>query len=120
LKEKPVEALPEKQKIIEKAPPPEIKTPQIAPQQPAPKPKQTGCGVLFVPEKSVFVIEHSRWPTKATADSVAAQLAKNANLPATVQQSASATGRTSFSVLLGAFKSRKAAEEACAKLNDAK
>jgi hypothetical protein len=120
LKEKPAEAPPAKIKITEKAPPTENKKPEIVSQQPAPKPAVTGCTVLFVAEKTVFAIEHSRWPTKAAADEVAAKLAKSTNLPATVRKGASESGRASFSVLLGAFKSRGAAEEACAKLNATK
>ncbi|MGA3245291.1 MAG: SPOR domain-containing protein [Bacteroidota bacterium] len=129
-KQVPVEAAPEKKKIIEKAPPPEnkkpenkkpeIKKPEIAPQQSAPKPKETVCTVVFVAAKRIFVIEHSRWPTKAAADEVAARLAKWTNLPATVRKGTSETGRASYSVLLGAFQSRRAAEEACAKLNGTK
>jgi len=129
-KQVPVEAAPEKKKIIEKAPPPEnkkpenkkpeIKKPEIAPQQSAPKPKETVCTVVFVAAKRIFVIEHSRWPTKAAADEVAARLAKRTNLPATVRKGTSETGRASYSVLLGAFQSRRAAEEACAKLNGTK
>ncbi len=120
LKEKPAEAPPARSNATEKAPSPEIKTPQIIPQQPAPKPEQAPCTVLFVPEKTLFVIEHSRWPTKAAADEAAAKLAKRTNLPVTLRKGTSDAGRPSYSVLLGAFKSRSAAEEACERLNETK
>ncbi len=116
LKEKPAEAPSAKSNATQEAPPPEVKTPQITLQQSAPKPKEAGCTVLFIAEKTLFVIEHSKWPTKAAADEVAAKLAKRTNLPATVRKGTSDAGRPSYSVLLGAFKSRSAAEEACAKL----
>ncbi|MGA3246377.1 MAG: SPOR domain-containing protein [Bacteroidota bacterium] len=110
---KPVEKVAPKPKIVEKAPQTEIKKPTIAPEQKTEKPEQVPCIVTFWPEKLIFGIQHSDWRTKSSADSAAASLAHKSRLAAFVQPVVSPDGKVSYRVLLGAFKSRKAADDAC-------
>lgn len=117
---KPAETVVPKQRIVGKTPPKETPTQTIVPQQPTAKPEQVPCIVVFWPEKLVFGIHHSDWRKKSSADSAAAVLAKKSVLNVFVEPEVSRDGRVTYRVLLGAFKSRKAAEKACDKLQDLK
>jgi hypothetical protein len=116
-KQKPAEVPPPTEKIAVKVPAFEVVKPVVVPQTPS-KAERVECTVLFRPQRLVFVIEHSRWPTRASAKWVAERLAKRTKLPVRVMRGVSQAGRASFSVVVGAFKSRKAAEDACAQVRE--
>ena len=113
---KPAETFVPKQKTVGKAPPKETPAHAIVPPQPTAKPEQVPCVVVFWPEKLVFGIHHSDYRKKSSADSAAVVLAKKSVMNVFVGPVVSRDGRVTYRVLLGAFKSRKAAEKACDKL----
>jgi hypothetical protein len=110
---KPAEVVAAKPKSGLKTPQTEIKKQTIGPGQSAEKPEQVQCVVVFVPKKLLFSIEHSDWRKKSSADSAAAYLAHKSRLAVFVEPVVSVEGKVSYRVLLGVFRSRKAAEEAC-------
>ena len=95
------------------------KTISPAPQQTI-RPEQVPCEVDFWPERLVFGIHYSDWKSRVSADSAALELSRKSNLHAFVRPSISLDGKVTYRVLLGAFKSRAAAENACAKLRSMK
>jgi cell division protein FtsN len=117
-KQKPVEVAPPRKSLVETAPKVVVQKPAIIPSAPSVKPEQVQCTVAFVPERLVFVIEFSTWSTKALADSDAAHIAKMADLPAIVQMKVAENNRASYVVILGSFKTRKDAEEACERIQN--
>ena len=127
-KGKGVEIAPQKSKTLE-APPPKLKSGQPpsrkkSEKQAARLPKssskqvQVPMTVVFVPERMAFSIEHSKWPTRALADSVEATVEQKIKLPAFVIAEHTGKGETAYKILLGAFSSRQEAEEAAAKLKN--
>ena len=110
---KPMETIKPKPRAVEITPPQAEKQQAVAPVQRSEKPESMPCIVVFWPEKLAFRIEHSDWRTKASADSAAAALASKSIFAASVQRVVSADGKASYKVLLGAFKSRKSAQDAC-------
>jgi hypothetical protein len=117
---KPTETVVPKQKIVEKTPPKETPPQAIVPQQPAARPEQVPCTVVFWSEKLMFGIHHSDWQKKSSADSAAAVLAKESILRPFVAPVVSQDGRVTYRILLGTFKSRKAAEDACSQVRGLK
>ncbi|MCX6135163.1 MAG: SPOR domain-containing protein [Ignavibacteriales bacterium] len=117
---KPAEAAALKPKSVIPAPQTEIKNQTISPVQRAEKPAQMPCNVVFWPEKLIFCIEHSDWRKKSSADSVAAVLVPKSRLAVFVRTVVLPDGKLSYRVLLGGFKSRRAAENACEAVRDLK
>ena len=112
-KTKPVETAIPKKNIIEPVPQKEIKKPMTATVQPSIRPEQVPCVVVFWPEKLIFGIHHSDWHAKLSADSMAEVLSKKSSLHVFVEPVLSNEGKVSYRILIGAFKSRVAAQNAC-------
>ncbi len=114
---KTIEAAPQKEKPVEPVPKKDTRAPALGPQQPTAAAALVPWTIVFIPERKVFAIEHSTWPTKRMADSVAAGAGKQTGLPAFVEIVRPKRGKTTFRILLGVFESRNQAEDACRKLN---
>ena len=114
-KSKSLESVPSKPKTVPETSGVTTKEPTPASQQR--ERIQVPCTIVFVSERMVFAIEHSRWPTKKMADSVEASIERKIRLPAFVDTDFTGPGTKSYRVLLGVFASRKQAEAACAEIN---
>jgi hypothetical protein len=113
---KPAETVVAKQKIVEKAQLPEIKKPLTIRRWPSDKPLQVPWSVEFFPAKLVFGIHHSDWKKRATADSAVVVLAQLSGLSVFVDPKVSREGGHVYRVIIGAFKSRRAADAAILRL----
>jgi hypothetical protein len=113
---RPIVPAPPKDKIVEKAQPPEIKEPLTIRRVPSEKPLQVPCTVEFLPEKLVFGIHHSDWRRRAAADSIAVQLSQLSGLSASVDVEVILDGKPVYRVILGTFRSRRAADAASLRL----